>query len=516
MDALVSFAPGLAVRLFLYSIGNISPKAEWALIGLWDGYAVQKMTGRTASHETTAIYALLFLVDLYISRSFYKTAVISLWTVLGVIVTELLGPNHRHDTTSERRRGRRRSINPVIPSQPIRAPPARQPRSTDVAHPPESTPSRRMIEEQTAVTFAAPSTTSLSSDMSSLASSGSATSRENIWDSVRAVASAQPHSSNETTHRATMYPSNSTTPYDTHLPSPPDTFQQRTPLFGEAGHRTGIAGNVPGGFTSRDETTSPTPTPRNSPPPLMVPYVNIDPPTSQGLLSSDSEPVLPPNLLSPLDIIPTGGAPQPEEYKIVPPRRSTPMRVVTEDPPVASTSRAVKAEDDDARLTSSDEDSDSDVPNDRAGMLKAAERYRQQAKGFDNDVKKLKTERKTAEDANKKRQSVALKSRIGTTEEQASKYHLKADSLFARLDNPPSKPATLDLKRVITVKAALHALKERLPLFLDSNEASLTIRLGTRVREHEVRQAIFAYLSEGTIPHRSNDPSVIVVTQMLE
>ncbi|KDQ27794.1 hypothetical protein PLEOSDRAFT_168212 [Pleurotus ostreatus PC15] len=404
MDALVSFAPGLAVRFFLYSIGNISPKAEWALIGLWDGYAVQKMTGRTASHETTAIYALLFLVDLYISRSFYKTAVISLWTVLGVIVTELLGPNHRHDTTSERRRGRRRSINPVIPSQPIRAPPARQPRSTDVAHPPESTPSRRMIEEQTAVTFAAPSTTSLSSDMSTLASSGSATSRENIWDSVRAVASAQPHSSNETTHRATMYPSNSTTPYDTHLPSPPDTFQQRTPLFGEAGHRTGIAGNVPGGFTSRDETTSPSPTPRNSPPPLMVPYVNVDPPTSQGLLSSDSEPALPPNLLSPLDIIPAGGAPQPEEYKIVPPRR----------------------------LTSSDEDSDSDVPNDRASMLKAAERYRQQSKGFDNDVKKLKSERKTAEDANKKRQSVALKSRIGTTEEQASKYHLKADNLFVR------------------------------------------------------------------------------------
>ncbi|KAG5221464.1 hypothetical protein IMY05_C4398000500 [Salix suchowensis] len=247
--------------------------------------------------------------------------------------------------------------------------------------------------------------------MSSLASSGSATSRENIWDSVRAVASAQPNSSNETTHRATMYPSNSTTPYDPHLPSPPDTFQQRTPLFGEAGHHTGIAGNVPGGFTSRDETTSPSPTPRNSPPPLMVPYVNIDPPTSQGLLSSDSEPVLPPNLLSPLDIIPAGACPN---------QRST-----------KSSRLGVKAEDDDARLTSSDEDSDSDA-NDRAGMFKAAERYRQQAKGFDNDVKKLKTERKTAEDANKKRQSVALKSRIGTTEEQASKCHLKADNLFVR------------------------------------------------------------------------------------
>ncbi|KAF4598283.1 hypothetical protein EYR38_006679 [Pleurotus pulmonarius] len=494
MDALVSFAPGLAVRLFLYSIGNISPKAEWALIGLWDGYAVRKMSGRAASHETTAIYLLLFLVDYYISHSFYKTAIIALWTVLGMIVTELLGPSHWHDTTSERRRGRRRSINPIIPSQPIRAPPTRPPRTTNVTNvpAPESTPSRRMIEEQTAVTFAAPSTTSLSSDMSSLASSGSATSRENIWDSVRAVTSAQPNSSNETTHRATMYPSNSTTPYDTHLPSPPDTFQQRTPLFGEAGHRTGIAGNVPGGFTSREVTTSPSPTPRNSPPPLMVPYVNVDPPTSQGLLSSDSEPALPPNLLSPLDII----EPQPEEYKIVPPRRSTPIPVVIEDPPVASTSRTVKAGDDDARLTSSEDDSDSHVPNDRASMLKAAERYRQQAKGFDHDIKKLKTERKTAEDGSKKRQSVMLKSRIGMTEEEAIKYHLKADSLFARVDNSASKPSVLDLKRVVTIKYALQALKERLPIFLDSNEASLTIRLGTRVREHEVRQAIFAYLSE--------------------
>lgn len=513
MDALVSFAPGLAVRLFLYSIGNISPKAEWALIGLWDGYAVRKMSERTASHETTAIYLLLFLVDYYISHSFYKTAIISLWTVLGMIVTELLGPSHWHDTTSERRRGRRRSINPVIPSQPIRAPPTR-PRTTNVINAPESTLSRQMIEEQPAVTFAAPSTASLSSNMSSLASSGSATSRENIWDSVRAVASAQPNSSNETTHRATMYPSNSTTPYDTHLPSPPDTFQQRTPLFGEAGHRMGVAGNVPGGFPSRDVTTSASPTPRNSPPPLMVPYVNVDPPTSQGLLSSDSEPTLPPNLLSPLDIVEPGVAPQPEEYRIVPPRRSTPMPVVTEDPPVASTSRAVKAEDDDARLTSSEEDSGSDVPNDRASMLKAAERYRQQAKGFDNDVKRLKTERKSAEDGNKKRQSVVLKSRIGTTEEEAIRYHLKADSLFVHgafpdqcgrsllvnaeylVDNPASKPSVLDLKRVVTIKYALRALKERLPIFLDTNEASLTIRLGTRVREHEVRQAIFAYLSE--------------------
>jgi len=102
MDSILSVGIGLGLRLLLH-VASQHNRLGSPLIGLWEGIVLYHLSEKLPpSVDPYIAYGLRLLVDFLFTESISRMMIVLLWTALGMLVSEALGPSHWYDTSHER------------------------------------------------------------------------------------------------------------------------------------------------------------------------------------------------------------------------------------------------------------------------------------------------------------------------------------------------------------------------------------------------------------------------------
>ncbi|KAL0956301.1 hypothetical protein HGRIS_002458 [Hohenbuehelia grisea] len=486
MDIFIPVVSGAALCLLPNSALDVNAKPAWVLLGLWDGYSLQRLTA--SSHLPVIIYGAFYFLDFYLAHSFAKTVTVVLWMVLGVVLAETFGPITWH-TPQRSQRVHVVRVGRTIPTATAAA------RTTRPAVPggrqitfAETHRTREFLVETSA-------TTSITNSVSSSPSSGGSITETPVLplptlqsiDYSPRPSSSRPIPGGYTSHT----PQDSSDP-TSHLPSPPTTFTLQSPddprpsvfqplhvvptIILPASHQYPTNGS---------DALLPQPSPA----------INVQIASTASTPSNDSmadiqlqppPPIL--SLLSPLDITPDDPSAPPddpaEEVKIVPPPSSM--------------------------MALAYENTESIVDLD---MEAAAKRSRQAGKAALKSFLALKSEHAAARETRDLKRALTVKARMDKLEREALKEHDSADDLYYIIDNPNQDPNRIDVHR-LTTRGAVKLLNEALSYFVSEGSTSLEFVVGSTLHGRTVKAALIDVLQEQKIPFTDHDPSVLVITEI--
>ncbi|KAF8629156.1 hypothetical protein AX17_005741 [Amanita inopinata Kibby_2008] len=120
MDILFSIATGLGLRVICINLPDPVNKLAPAFVGLWEGIISQLIVslnpeGRRLTIDHYLAYSLRLVFDLILAHDFSRPISVALWTAVGVLVCQTVGPISQPDTNKLRRRRRRHKVTHLVP-----------------------------------------------------------------------------------------------------------------------------------------------------------------------------------------------------------------------------------------------------------------------------------------------------------------------------------------------------------------------------------------------------------------